>query len=329
MGGLGMMVIKFTDWCCGIGGTRTAIVQAAKEEGFDAECVLSSDNDKFCKISYKENYGEDVIDGPRGVDPSLVPAHDMFSAGFPCQPFSIAGVSKKLSLGRKHGFADKVSGTVFFELAKLIERSQPEAVFLENVKNLASHNKGKTLETIISVLRDDLGYFVVEPARIFDAANLVPQHRERLFIIAFKKERDRNRFSWPKVVDHKPKLRDILEKDVDPKYTLSDKLWKGLQRHAENSRKKGNGFGFGLSDINGVSRTLSARYYKDGSEILIPQKNKNPRRLTPRECARLQGFPESFRIVVSDTQAYKQFGNSVPIPLLKLVAKQIIKALKD
>jgi DNA (cytosine-5)-methyltransferase 1 len=323
-----MKTLRYTDWCCGIGGTRTAIEQASKEEGLEPLCVLSSDSEKFCQLSYKANYGEEAIDGPSGIDPSIVPEHDVFSAGFPCQPFSIAGVSKKISLGRKHGFADKVSGTVFFELAKLIDKSRPKAVFLENVKNLASHGKGKTLETILSILRDDLGYFVVEPARIFDAAKLVPQHRERLFIIAFKNERDRNNFSWPEVVDHKPKLKDILEKDVDPKYTLSDRLWAGLKRHAENSRKKGNGFGFGLSDINGVSRTLSARYYKDGSEILIPQKNKNPRRLTPRECARLQGFPESYKIVVSDTQAYKQFGNSVPIPLLKLVAKQIIKALK-
>jgi len=323
-----MKTISFTDWCCGIGGTRTAILQAARELNIKAKCLLSSDTNKFCKKVYAENYREQVIDGTANVDPSSVPTHDLFSAGFPCQPFSIAGVSKKTSLGQKHGFDDKVSGTVFFDLATLIESSQPKAVFLENVKNLASHDKGKTLQTILNVLQHDLGYFVVCPPCILDAAAVLPQHRERIFIVAFKDETHRNNFSWPILPKGTKNLGSILEKHVDPKYTLSEKLWKGLQRHAEKHKKKGHGFGFGLANLQGVSRTLSARYYKDGSEILIPQKNKNPRRLTPRECARLQGFPETFNIVVSDTQAYKQFGNSVPIPLLKLVVKQILKAMK-
>lgn len=320
------MKLTFSDLFCGIGGTRQAIERAAKKEGFDPECVFSCDYDKFCQITYEANFGEKPFGNIYEVNPEQLPAHDIMSAGFPCQPFSIAGVSKKASLGRPHGFADKTQGTLFFELARLAHTNRPRVIFLENVKNLVSHDKGKTIATIIDVLSNDLEYYVVPP-RVFDARYLVPQHRERVFIIAFREKEDFANFTWPEIKDAKLALRSILEQDVDSKYTLSDKLFNSLKQHAERHKQKGHGFGLGIANLNGVSRTLSARYYKDGSEILIPQPDKNPRRLTPRECARLQGFPDSYKIPVSDTQAYKQFGNSVPIPLLEAVAHQIVKAV--
>jgi len=321
--------ITFTDWCCGVGGTRLALEAGIRDAGFSPKCLLSADKDKYCQIAYKANHGEeDMLGSPSTVQAEQVPSeHDIFSAGFPCQPFSLAGVSKKTSLGRAHGFEDPTSGTVVFELKRLIAGSRPRGVFLENVKNLVSHDKGTTMKVILAALRG-IGYHVVAP-RVFDAKLLLPQHRERVFIIAFREEEDFNRFQWPDLQDLRPRLRDILEPSVDPKYTLSDRLWASLQNHARKHREAGHGFGFGLADLDGVSRTLSARYYKDGSEILIPQEGNNPRRLTPRECARLQGFPDSFKLAVSDTQAYKQFGNSVPVPLLAAVVKQIVLAMPE
>ena len=252
----------------------------------------------------------------REVAATDIPKFDVLTAGFPCQPFSIAGVSKKISMGKKHGFEDEKQGNLFFEITRIVDQHQPELLFLENVKNLVSHDRGRTFQTIRSEL-ENLGYAVTY--RIYDAANFVPQHRERIIIVGTRSATVR--MPTPSPVQHA--IQSILERRVDSKYVLSDKLWNGLQRHALNHKQKGNGFGFGMANLGSVSRTLSARYYKDGSEILIPRPSGNPRRLTPRECARLMGFPDSFQIPVSDTQAYRQFGNSVCVPLMTWLAKDI------
>ena len=254
-----------------------------------------------------------------------IPAHDILTAGFPCQPFSISGVSKKNSLGRPHGFADRTQGTLFFEIVRILDAHRPRAFILENVRNLRNHDRGRTFDTIERVLRDDLGYDV--HSRVLDARHVVPQHRERIFIVGFREPRP---FDFPELeTSRAPRLRDILEKKVSDKYTLSDKLWQYLQDYARKHQAAGNGFGFGLADLDGITRTLSARYYKDGSEILIPQRGgKNPRRLTPRECARLMGYPDSFVIPVSDTQAYRQFGNSVAVPVVEAVGAAVLQALE-
>lgn len=224
---------------------------------------------------------------------------------------------------------DKTQGTLFFEVVRIINEKRPSAFLLENVKNLKSHDKGRTWKVIMESL-EELNYEVF--TAVLDAKDFVPQHRERVFIVGFDRNRYGNDIEFDfniKVPRDKPKLKNILETVVDKKYTLSDKLWSYLQKYAEKHRKKGNGFGFGLADKEGITRTLSARYYKDGSEILIPQNEKNPRRLTPRECARLQGYRDDFKISVSDTQAYKQFGNSVAVPLITAIAEQIVNKLEE
>lgn len=254
---------------------------------------------------------------------------DILCAGFPCQPFSIAGVSKKKSLGRATGFEDKTQGTLFFDVCTILKQRRPKAFLLENVKNLCSHDKGNTFRVICEAL-DELDYSVFY--KVIDGQNFVPQHRERILIVGFDRKRygaDVDFHFAIKPVVPKPLMRDILEKSPDPRYTLSDKLWGYLQRYAEKHKAAGNGFGFGLASQNGVSRTLSARYYKDGSEILIEQKGKNPRRLTPLECARLMGYPTNFKIVVSDCQAYRQFGNSVVMPLMADVGRLIVEKLEE
>jgi len=269
---------------------------------------------------------------PRGditkIKSEDIPDFDILLAGFPCQPFSIAGVSKNLSLGRKHGFDHAKQGNLFFDIARILKDKRPSAFMLENVKNLISHDKGNTFKVITGIL-NELNYKIFY--KVIDGKNVVPQHRERIYIIGFDATKlpENFTFNFPEISDHKPKLKDILEKKVDNKYTLSDKLWLYLQNYAKKHKEKGNGFGYGIADIDGVTRTLSARYYKDGSEILIHQKDKNPRRLTPRECARLMGFPDSYIIPVSDTQAYKQFGNSIVVPVVELIAKQIVRVLDE
>ncbi|SHJ30856.1 DNA (cytosine-5)-methyltransferase 1 [Dethiosulfatibacter aminovorans DSM 17477] len=308
---------KFIDLFAGIGGMRIAF------ESVGGRCVFSSEWDKYSQKTYFSNHG-DLPDGDITlIDERTVPNHDILVAGFPCQPFSIAGVSKKNSMGRNHGFMDKTQGTLFFDIVRILNEKRPKAFLLENVKNLKSHDKGNTFKIISETLREmnyDISYEVI------DGKSFVPQHRERIFIIGFDKDYFGNEINYvfPDLPRSKIVLSNILEKNVDDKYTLSDKLWNYLQNYAAKHKAKGNGFGYGLADLNGTTRTLSARYYKDGSEILIPQKNKNPRRLTPRECARLQGFPEKFKIVVSNTQAYKQFGNSVVVPLIAHLAESII-----
>ncbi|HNK97427.1 MAG TPA: DNA (cytosine-5-)-methyltransferase, partial [Chitinophagales bacterium] len=255
-----------------------------------------------------------------------IPDHDILLGGFPCQPFSIAGVSKKNALGRAHGFLDETQGTLFFDIARIIKHKKPKAFLLENVKNLVSHDKGRTFKVITETLKE-LGYSI--HYKVLDGKYFVPQHRERIIIVGFRNAifGQQERFEFPTMAEANFAIKNILEKKVDPKYTLSDHLWKYLRDYAQKHKAKGNGFGFGLTDLNGISRTMSARYYKDGAEILIPQAGKNPRRLTPRECARLQGFPDSFIIPVSDNQAYKQFGNSVVTPLIQAIGKNLIKEL--
>lgn len=290
-------------------------------ERVGGHCVYSSEWNKFSAQTYEANFHEVPHGDITKISASGIPDHDVLVAGFPCQPFSIAGVSKKRSLDMPDGFADKTQGTLFFDIARIISRKKPRAFVLENVKNLVYHDGGNTFKVIMQTL-DDLGYHVSH--KVIDARTVVPQHRERIFIVGFDSP---TAFEFLNLPDTGPKLRYILSKRVPSKYTLTDNLWATLQRHAANSKKKGNGFGYGIADRGGVARTLSARYHKDGSEVLIAQKGKNPRRLTPRECARLMGFPDDFKIPVSDTQAYRQFGNAVVPLVVESVAKAVASCL--
>jgi DNA (cytosine-5)-methyltransferase 1 len=327
---------RFIDLFAGIGGIRMGF------ETQGGECVFTSEWNDFSKKTYIENYGDhhpfvgDIVPFPA----ENVPDHDVLLGGFPCQPFSLAGVSKKNSLGRPHGFECTTQGTLFFDVARIISTKRPAAFLLENVKNLLSHDKGTTFEVIIQTLRDELGYDI--HYKVIDGQHFTPQHRERIIIVGF---REKTGFSWDdlRLPADGPRLASILHKTdgsepvldwddgkyfdhnnkiVHPKYTLTPNMWTYLQAYAEKHRAAGNGFGFGLAHPDSVTRTLSARYHKDGSEILVYQgKNKRPRRLTPRECARLMGLPDTFKIPVSDTQAYRQFGNSVVMPVMKEVAR--------
>ena len=314
---------RFIDLFAGIGGMRLAFEQNG------GKCVYSSEWNKYSQQTYFANFGEQPDGDITKVNADTdIPAHDVLVTGFPCQPFSIAGVSKKNSLGRATGFEDKTQGTLFFDVCRILKAKRPKAFMLENVKNLCHHDKGNTFKVIQESL-EELDYEVFY--QILDGQSYVPQHRERIVIVGFDRKRYGHDIDFEFTLtpaEPKPVMRDILEKEVPEKYTLSDKLWAYLQNYAAKHKAAGNGFGFGLAPMDGVSRTLSARYYKDGSEVLIAQENKNPRRLTPRECARLQGFPETFRIVVSDTQAYKQFGNSVVVPLMANVAGLVIEKIE-
>jgi DNA (cytosine-5)-methyltransferase 1 len=326
----------FIDLFAGIGGIRMGF------ESSGGHCVFTSEWDKYALKTYCENYGTDhtVAGDITNVVVSDIPGHDVLLAGFPCQPFSIAGVSKKNSLGRAHGFEDKTQGTLFFDVARIIKEKQPTAFLLENVKNLKSHDKGKTFQVIKETLQDELGYRIFP--QIVDGKGFVPQHRERIYIVGFRDDTD---FSWDAFrrpnsdaktmsdILHRQNGSEVSEHDflreyivgskgkINDKYVLSDKLWSFLYGYAAKHKAKGNGFGYGMVTKKSTSRTLSARYYKDGSEILVNRGKANPRRLTPRECARLMGYPDSFKIPVSDTQAYKQFGNSVVMPVIEEIAR--------
>lgn len=332
VGGSTALPFTFIDLFSGVGGLRLGL------EAVGGRCVFSCERDKYALKTYLAWYGENAEGDVTELAASdRVPRHDVLAAGFPCQPFSIAGVSKKKSLGRDHGFRDKTQGTLFFHLATIIEKQRPPVLLLENVKNLRSHDRGNTWQTIAETL-DQLGYVVFD--QVIDAADYVPQHRERVLIVGFDRAvfGDDPPFCFPEPPEGKrPKLADILEDDPDGKYTLSDKLWQYLQDYAERHRKKGNGFGCSVADPQGITRTLSARYHKDGSEILIPRgTGRNPRRLTPREAGRLMGFPEYLldrllsgdRQVVSDTQAYRQFGNAVVPAVVKAVATQMVHVMQ-
>ena len=313
----------FIDLFAGIGGMRIAF------EKNGGDCVYSNEWNKYSQQTYFANFGEQPDGDITKVDARIIPNHDILVAGFPCQPFSIAGVSKKNSLGRATGFEDKTQGTLFFDVCRILKAKRPKAFMLENVKNLKSHDRGNTFKVIMESL-DELDYEVF--SEVLDGQNYVPQHRERILIVGFDRKRYGSDINFDFAItpiEPKPLIRDILEEMPEKKYTLSDKLWNYLQNYAEKHKAAGNGFGFGIAKPDGIARTLSARYYKDGSEILIEQKGKNPRKLTPRECARLQGFPDTFKIVVSDTQAYKQFGNSVVVPLMTDVAGLILEKLRE
>jgi DNA (cytosine-5)-methyltransferase 1 len=323
---------RFIDLFAGIGGIRMAF------EAHGGECVFTSEWNPFAQKTYLANFPNSThtLEGDiTKVEEKDIPDHDVLLAGFPCQPFSIAGVSKKNALGRAHGFADETQGTLFFDVARIIAAKRPAAFLLENVKNLVSHDKGNTFRVIKKVLEEDLKYHI--KCEVVDGAHFVPQHRERILIVGFREETD---FSFADVVlpSDKPTMAKILHPEdgseqpeahytvgpnakVDKRYTLTPNLWAYLQNYAAKHKAAGNGFGYGLVGPDSVSRTLSARYYKDGSEILVRQPRKRPRRLTPRECARLMGFPDDFIIPVSDTQAYKQFGNSVVMPVMRELAR--------
>jgi DNA (cytosine-5)-methyltransferase 1 len=310
----------FIDLFAGMGGFRIAM----QEQG--GKCVFSSEWNKYAQKTYFANFGEMPFgDITKDSTKSYIPKQfDVLCAGFPCQPFSIAGVSKKKSLGLETGFKDKTQGTLFFDVADIISRHRPKAFYLENVKNLTSHDRGNTFRIIKETL-EELDYSL--HYQVMDGQAYVPQHRERIMIVGFDRKRfhGKEQFAFPEQQQSSKAIKDILDPHVDPKYTLSDHLWEYLQAYAEKHKAKGNGFGYGLVDINGISRTLSARYYKDGSEILIPQSDgRNPRKLSPRECARLMGYPDIYRLdQVSDVQAYRQCGNSVVVPLITAVSKQI------
>jgi DNA (cytosine-5)-methyltransferase 1 len=311
---------KFVDLFAGIGGIRLAY------QNIGGKCVFTSEWDIYSKKTYDANFGEVPFGDITQISETEIPDHDILLGGFPCQPFSIAGVSKKNSLGRAHGFLDETQGTLFFDVARIIEHKKPSAFMLENVKNLVSHDKGKTFKVIKETLTE-LGYSI--HCKVLDGKHFVPQHRERIIIVGFKNSifEGKEQFKFPDLPEPSRAIREILEPIVDNKYTLSDKLWNYLQEYAKKHKALGNGFGFGMTNLDGISRTMSARYYKDGAEILIPQEGKNPRRLTPRECARLQGFPDEFLIPVSDNQAYKQFGNSVVMPLIQAVGINIVNEI--
>lgn len=316
----------FIDLFAGIGGFRIAM------QANQGECVFSSEWDKYSQRTYFANFGEIPFgDITKEEIKKLIPEKfDILCGGFPCQPFSIAGVSKKNSLGRKHGFEDEKQGNLFFHIAEIIEKHRPKAFYLENVKNLVSHDKGNTFKIIKETLLA-LGYSF--HFKVLNGKHFVPQNRERTFMIGFDSKvfNYKEKFEFPELPNPSKKIKDILENKVDPKYTLTDHLWKYLQDYSKKHKEKGNGFGFGLVDLNGTSRTMSARYYKDGSEILIPQEknSKNPRRLSMRECARLQGYPDHYIIdAVSMNQGYKQFGNSVVVPLIEAIGEKIVETLE-
>ncbi len=332
---------RFIDLFAGIGGFRRGFA------AIGGRCVFSSEWNPWAQQTYLAN-GRDgaahrLVGDITAVAADDIPAHEVLLAGFPCQPFSIAGVSKNKALGRKHGFACAAQGTLFFDVARIIAHHRPRAFLLENVKNLVSHDHGNTFRVIYQTLHNELGYRVCW--KVIDAKSLVPQHRERIFIAGFRED---NTFSFDSLVlpnpQAGPRLASILHPEdgteapeghytigqqatVAARYTLSDRLWQYLQAYAGKHRAAGNGFGFGLCGPEDVARTLSARYYKDGSEILIRQPNRNPRRLTPRECARLMGFDgpgeSCFKIPVSDTQAYRQFGNAVVVPIVEAIARHM------
>ena len=302
------------DLFAGIGGTRLGFYQTGR-----VKCLFSSEIEKFAVKTYRANFGETPVGDITKINASDIPDHDILVGGFPCQAFSLAGL--------KRGFED-TRGTLFFEIARILREKKPKAFLLENVKNLVSHDGGKTFQVICNTLKE-LGYEIFH--QILKARDFgVPQNRERIYIVGFDPQKVPNykEFHMPKPAKEKTRLGNILEKKVDDKYTLSDDLWNGHKRRKAEHKLKGNGFGYSLFNENSeYCSTISARYYKDGSEILLEQKDKNPRKLTPRECARLQGFPEEFIIPVSDTQAYKEFGNSVAVPVIHAIAEQIIRVI--
>lgn len=306
----------FIDLFAGIGGFRLAM----QESG--GNCVFSSEWDKDAQKTYYANFGEYPKGDITDIDEKDIPDHDILCAGFPCQPFSLAGVSARRSLNTEHGFACKTQGTLFFDVARIIQEKQPKVVFLENVKNLISHDKGNTFKVIGNTIKE-LGYSF--SYKIINAKSYVPQKRVRCYMVCLR-DTDQ-KFNFPTNDGEPLPLKSVLEKKVDKEFTISDKLWAGHQRRTANNLARGTGFTAFCADINKPSNTIVARYGKDGKECLIPQASDNPRMLTPRECARLQGFPEEYIIPVAKTAAYRQFGNSVALPVIKDITTEIVTYL--
>ena len=317
---------KFIDLFAGIGGFRIAL----QNQG--GKCVFSSEIDNSAKKTYEMNFGEVPFGDIKEFTKSsisdkrlseLIPDHDVLAAGFPCQPFSLAGVSARNYLGKEHGFGDDNQGNLFFDIIRIAKVKRPKVLFLENVKNLKSHDKGKTFETINEMIVE-LGYSF--NFAIINSNTLVPQRRERTYMVCFRNDVD---FIFPNFDGEPLPLKSILEENVNEEYTISDKLWLGHQNRSKRNKERGTGFTVKVADLNKPSNTIVARYYKDGKECLVPQDNKNPRKLTPRECARLQGYPEKFKLSKSKTAAYRQFGNSVSVPVIEKISKEIVKKLNN
>ena len=318
----------FIDLFAGIGGFHLAL------SNLGGECLFSSEWDKSAKQTYFRNFSivpfgdicdftnESVSDQTLN---KLIPDHDILCAGFPCQPFSRAGVSARESIGIKHGFECETQGNLFFDLVRIAKIKRPKVLFLENVKNLKSHDSGNTFKTICQEIEEKLGYKFFH--QVINAKTLVPQKRERCFMVAFRDDIDN--FDFGDFSGDEHPLSSILEKKVPDTYTISDRLWEGHQRRTKNNLSRGTGFTAFTADLNKPANTIVARYGKDGKECLIPQKNKNPRKLTPRECARLQGFPESYILPSSNAASYRQFGNSLVVPVVDRIAKNILKVVDN
>jgi DNA (cytosine-5)-methyltransferase 1 len=308
---------KFIDLFAGIGGFRLAM------QSMGGECVFSSEWNKDSQITYFENFGELPEGDITRISETDIPDHDVLCAGFPCQPFSLAGVSARTSLNTAHGFACQTQGTLFFDVIRIMAEKRPAVVFLENVKNLVRHDKGNTF-AIIKKAIEELGYSF--SYAIINAQTVVPQKRVRCYIVCLRDSAQA--FEFPDFPGDPIPLKSILDQNVPETFTISDKLWAGHQRRTATNLARGAGFTAFCTDIEKPANTLVARYGKDGKECLIPQQDKNPRMLTPRECARLQGYPETFKIPVSKAAAYKQFGNSVALPVIKKIAEKIFNYLE-
>jgi DNA (cytosine-5)-methyltransferase 1 len=323
-----MSAFRFIDLFAGIGGFRIAL------DSLGGECVFTSEIDARAQETYKSNHGGEVHGDIRKItapDKSdvfinlMIEDHDILAAGFPCQPFSLAGVSARNALGRAHGLMDETQGTLFYDIARIAKVKRPKALLLENVSNIVNHDKGRTFDTIKRIIVDELGYSF--DFDVLNSETLVPQSRRRCFIVAFRD--GIQGFKFPELTGEPIPLRTALEKNVDVSFTISDKSWDGHKRRTRSNLERGTGFTAYEADLNRPAKTLVARYYKDGKECLVPQEGRNPRMLTPRECARLQGFPEWFRPHNSKSAAYKQFGNAVPVPLVRAVAQNIIYTLGE
>lgn len=324
-----MKTFKFIDLFAGIGGFHLAL------ESLGGNCVFASEIDEKARETYKENHGinpnGDIRaitspDRPDSIVESQIPDHDILAAGFPCQPFSLAGVSARNALGISHGLLDETQGTLFYDIARIVKIKRPKALLLENVSNIVRHDGGKTFDVLKRVVKD-LGY--VLSWKVLNSETLVPQRRKRCFMVAFRDADAGEELSFPDLSGPSIPLRTALEKNVDEKYTLSDRGWAGHQRRTAANLARGVGFTAFAADLDKPSNTIVARYYKDGKECLVPQDGKNPRLLTPRECARLQGFPDSFVPHPTRSAAYKQFGNAVPVPVVKEVAKAMLFKLDE
>ncbi len=325
-----MKKFDFIDLFAGIGGFHLALTSLG------GNCVFASEIDEKARQTYQLNHGlvphgdiREITSPalPDSVIENSIPDHDVLAAGFPCQPFSLAGVSARNSLGRSHGLLDEAQGTLFYDIARIVQVKRPKALLLENVSNIVRHDGGNTFRVLRKVIEDDLNYSF--SAQVINAETVVPQRRKRCFMVAFRDASEQDFFEYPSFSGDPLPLRSILEADVDEKYTISDRAWDGHKRRTNSNLARGVGFTAFEADLDKPSNTIVARYYKDGKECLVPQKGKNPRLLTPRECARLQGFPESFKFHPTRSAAYKQFGNSVPVPVVRRVAEAMLEKMAE